>query len=293
MIRYKKLSECSLEEVVRIWNKGFEGYYVNISMSLPVFLTRAANEGLSLEHSLAAYEDGQPVGLVVNGFREIAGTKVAWNGGTGIVPDYRGKGIGKQLMNKTLELYREEGVHIATLEALSQNERAIRLYRSVGYEVADELLFLQHSETLDMRVFDTSGTSGLSIRRGLPREVRALPFYRALSAWQTQWSSIKDGESLLVLEGEEVVGYALFKRLLDENDQPTNIILYHCDAHPERRDAKEIVKLALREVFQPSLPQPCKRSTSNFRKSNRLAVELLEQAGFAPQVQQVWMTRAL
>ncbi|MFC9707709.1 GNAT family N-acetyltransferase [Paenibacillus sp. NPDC056933] len=66
---------------------------------------------------------------------------MAWNGGTGIAPAFRGQGIGRVLMLRSLELCREHGVEIAILEALAQNENAIKLYQYVGYEITDRLMF--------------------------------------------------------------------------------------------------------------------------------------------------------
>lgn len=81
---FKKMSEMSAEDMVTLWNKGFEGYYLNSQLDLSKFMARTVNEDLSLEHSLVMFENMTPIGFVMNGFRTIDGSKVAWNGGTGI-----------------------------------------------------------------------------------------------------------------------------------------------------------------------------------------------------------------
>jgi GNAT superfamily N-acetyltransferase len=287
MIIYKKLSEISIEDIVTLWNNGFQNYFVNINMSINSFLTRTINEGLSLEDSFAAYVNGLPVGIVVIGFRWIEGKKVAWNGGTGIVPEYRRKGIGKQLMERNLEIYNEQGVELASLEALSQNDPAIRLYRSVGYEVIDRLVILQMMEPIVCSILQVSGHS-YSIKKGTPSDVQSLPFYRNFSAWQTHWSSIKDGESLLVFYGNVAVGYALYKRVKDSDGKLSAISLYQCEVLPNRSDAEAILKAALYEVFQP-VELPCKRMTMNLRKSNSQLIDLLQNLGFTTSAEQVHM----
>jgi ribosomal protein S18 acetylase RimI-like enzyme len=288
MITYTKLSELPIEDVVSLWNQGFEGYFVNIHMSVDSFLTRVVNEGLSLEDSLAAHVDGQPVGIVVNGFREIEGKKVAWNGGTGIAPAYRGQGIGRKLMERNLELYDEQGVDLASLEALSQNEQAIKLYTRVGYTIIDRLAILQHLEPLAPDILQASTQHRYSTRKGQPGEVRSLPFYRHFSAWQTQWPSIKDGNSLIVFHGNDAVGYALYKRILDSDGSLSAISLYQCEAHPNRLDAEEILKAALLEIFHP-VDVPCRRMTSNLRTSNMQLIHLLHRVGFTTLMEQVHM----
>ncbi|RKP49954.1 GNAT family N-acetyltransferase [Cohnella endophytica] len=290
MIFYKRLSELTMEETVALWNKGFEGYFVNIELSMEKFLARSVGEGLSLEHSLAAYEEGHPhpVGIVMNGFRVLEGKKVAWNGGTGIAPDYRGKGIGKLLMERNLQLYREQGVDIALLEAILQNERAIKLYQSIGYRVTENLVGMQHTGILDAGQLQPTFPHRYAMTRGLPPEVRNLPFYRYFSAWQTQWASMKDGESLIISDGNEAVGYALFKRVFGEDGGLATIALYQCEAMPGRTDTAEILKAALREVYAPSALS-IKRLAVNIRASNKELIDLLSGLGFASYVEQVHM----
>ncbi|MEC0232599.1 GNAT family N-acetyltransferase [Paenibacillus alba] len=289
-ITYRKLSELSIEDIVRIWNLGFEGYFIRMEMTIDLLMTRTVNEGISLENSLAIMVDGEPAGFVMNGFRDIAGKKLAWNGGTGIVPAFRGKGVGKALMARNLELYREQGVRTATLEALVQNEPAIRLYQQAGYEISDHLLLLQHTGPMIDPILTQTTAHPFSISRELARDAAGLDLYRGLSAWQTQWPSIKDGESLIIRQGSEPVGYALFKRSFDKEGNMSAITLYQCEAHPEREDAEQIYKVALSELFAP-LDYVGQRTTLNLRQSNLLLIELMEKLGFTTNFEQVLMVR--
>src|SRR5690625_1297225 len=97
MITYKPLSELPIREVSELWNHSFEGYMVNASMPLDRFIARIGNDGLCMERSLACYMDGVPAGIVMNGFREEDGVKIARNGGAGIDPAFRGKWMGRMM----------------------------------------------------------------------------------------------------------------------------------------------------------------------------------------------------
>ncbi|RTE07128.1 GNAT family N-acetyltransferase [Paenibacillus whitsoniae] len=287
----KKMSELSVESAVALWNLGFEGYLINSTLTVDRFLARAVGEGLSFEHSLAMYdEQGEPVGLVMNGFRTIAGRKIAWNGGTGIAPAFRGQGFGRQLMERNLELYREQGVDAALLEALIQNNAAIRLYQKVGYEISGRLVGLQHEGALNADALQANHS--YTVKRGRPVEVSRLSFYNAMSAWQTQWNSIKDGESVMITDDASVVGYALFKCVYAEDGSLTTVVLYQCEAAPERKDKREILLAALRVVFAQG-EASSKQLTMNIRQTNHELHELLVSLGFAPFVEQVHMLRQL
>lgn len=288
MLTYISMSKLTAEQMVSLWNKGFEGYYINLEMDLDKFLLRAANEGLSIEHSLVVCEDGEPIGFVMNGFRVIDGKKVAWNGGTGISTEHRSKGIGKLLMERNLQLYQEQGVDIALLEALIQNERAIKLYQNVGYRITDKLIGLQRADTLDAGQLNLDIPHPYTIKKGLPLAVKGLSFYKSLSAWQTQWASIKDGKSLFVFDGEETVGYALYKPIFGEDGKIVTLALYQCESIPGRPDGVEILKAALSELYSP-LDYSCKRITLNLRDSNKELIDILKQLGFTSYVEQVHM----
>ncbi len=51
---------------------------------------------------------------------------------------YRGKGIGKQLMQKMMEVAREEKCHRMRLQVLSWNSNAIEFYKQTGFTVDQE-----------------------------------------------------------------------------------------------------------------------------------------------------------
>ena len=95
-----------------------------------------------------------PVGFVLQGIKEVDGQKISWNGGTGIIPEYRGKKLGLSLMKEAEKLIKAQNVSVATLEALSENKAAISLYEKCGYKVEDDLLFLSATEILDSKLPD-------------------------------------------------------------------------------------------------------------------------------------------
>jgi len=53
----------------------------------------------------------------------------------GVVPDYRGKGIGKRLVLAGLARLRSKGLQIAELTVDSENKAACALYQSLGFKV--------------------------------------------------------------------------------------------------------------------------------------------------------------
>ncbi|MCC3358648.1 GNAT family N-acetyltransferase [Bacillus sp. REN16] len=290
MITIKRLSECTLQDAVVAWNKGFEGYYFNMTTTVDLFTRRLILEGLSPVLSVIAYDGDRPVGLIVNGIRKINGKKVSWNGGTGVDPEYRGKGVGKKLIDTVLAIYEEEDVEIATLEAVKENVTAISLYEKVGYKIVDELVHLQLTDELSTDAF-ISEENQLTFKRGIPIEAAQVPFYKAMVPWQTQWNNARDGESIIALdEYKGIVGYAIFKRMFNEEGKLQSISLFQCEAEPSHKEKEAIVKGLLKMVFgQTNLNVA--RTAANISVSNNILQGLLKKAGFNVKAEQVFMIK--
>ncbi|HSS19922.1 MAG TPA: GNAT family N-acetyltransferase [Pyrinomonadaceae bacterium] len=290
----RRLSDCSLTDAVEIWNEGFKGYFVDMTLTADDYLKRLRNEDLSHEHSLIAFSDDKPAGFLLNGIRATGGLKVAWNGGTGVSAEFRKQGVGKALVQAAIDVYAAEKVELATLEALSNNTAAIALYRKFGYELLDRLIFLRHEGRLEDLAHDRE-TSPYSARSVHPAEVGPLSFYRQVAPWQTQWQSLQlnDGQAVIVSDAAGVdVGYALFRKKFAEAGKLEGIALSQCEVSPDRPDSAAIAVSTLSHVYSP-LDQDCRRSTSNLRMSNELVLKILRTSGFTTFVEQLHMAKRL
>lgn len=67
----------------------------------------------------------------VEGLRERTGVGSIQN--LGILPGWRGRGLGEALLLQALHGFRQAGLDRALLEVTAQNEMAIRLYRRLGF----------------------------------------------------------------------------------------------------------------------------------------------------------------
>lgn len=224
-MKIKTVSQCTLNETLKAWNKGFEGYFVQIEMNAEVFLNRLVGEGLSPELSIVAFDQNNPVGIVLNGFRQIDGKKTSWNGGTGISPDFRGKGVSRALMEETIAIYERENVEVATLEAIKENKVAIALYEKYGYTITNQLLFL--SGEYEAKVEKPVEIHVETIR---PEQLPHLSFYQEDVPWQCSWQSNKQGEAKVFYnENNEAIGYMLYKTVWNQGGAIDSIVFYQLE----------------------------------------------------------------
>lgn len=293
-IETRRLNTCSFADAVKIWNEGFQGYFVDMTLSLDAYLSRLQREGLSPELSLMAFCDGKPAGFLLNGIRTSAGRKIAWNGGTGVAPEFRGRGVGKVLMRATMDIYREQEIERATLEALADNQPAISLYQQFGYEVVDRLTFLAHEGELSEPAFQSDESESYSAALVAPYAVGQLQFYDESAPWQGHWQSLnrQNGAALIVSDVHgTALGYALYKDKSDEQGRIVERALHQCVAAPGAA-AEAVIGCALRKLYAP-LELSFKRTTYNFSKSNQTAQALLAAAGFRSLIEQVHLVREI
>jgi len=93
------------------------------------------------EGIFVAEEDGQVVGFISTWQDIEAGVGHIPN--MVIVPEYRGRGLGRTFIQHALEHFRKSGLSCARIETLVQNEVGNHLYQSCGFrEVARQIHFV-------------------------------------------------------------------------------------------------------------------------------------------------------
>ncbi|WP_198530492.1 GNAT family N-acetyltransferase [Bacillus sp. LL01] len=257
-------------------------------MDVDRFTTRIGNENISADLSIVAFDEKEPVGLLLSGYKRIGKEMVAWNGGTGVAASHRRKGIGKLLVDKACELYKEKEIHTSTLEAISENKQAILLYESKGYKVVDEVVHLtletpgDFEDTLDYHpVFSSS------------QAAQYLSLYQHNTAWQSQWWCMKEGQLIQLLDNEgETVAYAMFKRQYSADGTLKAIVVTHCYIKENSSDPNKVLEALFSHLFPPSATNyQC--TIAFFHTSNETVYKFLTDRGFNRKVEQVWMKKTI
>ena len=93
----------------------------------------------SADHCIVADDDGKVVGAVwtriMNDYGHVDDKTPSF--AISLFKEYRGQGIGTQLMRKMLELLRKNGYKRASL-AVQKANYAVRMYEKVGFRTVDE-----------------------------------------------------------------------------------------------------------------------------------------------------------
>ncbi len=233
-----QLSNFSVAELTETFNVAFSDYIVPFKITEDQLAEKLRTANIQLDLSPGAVVDDKLVGFIWHGLGWREGKTVIWNGGTGVVPDQRGKGITGKLYDYILPMLKERGYERSVLEVIIGNDPAIHTYQKKGFEIV---------RTLDcFRAKATPSTGGTikdvaRPKKELAQRILNRPYdwsaFHQLRSWQPTY---QNDDARMDLLGEQVkavgaflknelVGYILFDARIDRGD------IYQFGVHPDFR----------------------------------------------------------
>lgn len=137
-MNFKPASDVSFYNFIRAFNQAYSDYYVDIVLNEQSMNALILRDAVEMSASVAAVSDGHIVGVAMLAIRDTVG----WIGGVGVIPAKRGEGIGRAMMTYLLEQAEKRGIKRLYLEVIEQNQRAFKLYESLGFTITRRLTIL-------------------------------------------------------------------------------------------------------------------------------------------------------
>ena len=134
--RYLQLGEE--DKLTQLQNRAFAGTWGYNPNTVEEITFRVNSSTCSREDIVVIYQGNNALGYCWTGVGCEEGILSMRKGRIlmlGVVPDYRGKGIGKRLVLAGLARLRSKGLQIAELTVDSENKAACALYQSLGFKV--------------------------------------------------------------------------------------------------------------------------------------------------------------
>ncbi|MUP45483.1 GNAT family N-acetyltransferase [Gramella sp. BOM4] len=210
-MEFKTLKEVSIQELAGTFNEAFSDYLVPLQLTKEQLQNKLIADGIKPEHSAGAFQDEKLIGFILHGIGAYNNRLTAYNGGTGVIPDFRGNRITSQLYEFILPELRKKGIEQSVLEVITTNHKALKVYETIGFKTERELICFKAEN------INTAGSLSDSFKFIEPRKIN----YEELSkfsdwtpTWQNSWESIKRSENNLKLiqleKNSNVVGYLIF-----------------------------------------------------------------------------------
>jgi ribosomal protein S18 acetylase RimI-like enzyme len=196
------LYECFLD--------AFSDYQVSLQMTEEQFASRLLRDGVELELSAGAFDGERMIGFYMNAPGIWNGKQTAYDAGTGTVPSYRRQGVAEELFNFIVPRFSERGLTQYLLEVLISNERAVSLYRKLGFVEVRKLAVLRSSEPLK----SLDDVEGVSLRRlDEPDWDVFCAYWDGEPTWQNSPDAVERAkdqcEIVGAFAGEDCVGYGI------------------------------------------------------------------------------------
>ena len=134
----KKLENIEFDRIVDCFLKSFENYYVKVPTDKNYYKNRWEMAKVDYALSYGMFDGENLIGFIINAIDHRNGEKIAFNTGTGVLPEYRGKRIVKSIYDFAIPDLKINGITKCSLEVIIENSKAIRSYQSIGFDICKE-----------------------------------------------------------------------------------------------------------------------------------------------------------
>lgn len=134
-LQIRSLKPIELTEMYLAFLDSFADYEVPFKLTKEQFVRKFVEKlKIDFQLSVAAFDrEDRLAGFIFSAVNYYEDKLTAYNGGTGVRPEYRGKKATAKMYDFLMPLLRERKVKQCVLEVLTRNARAIKAYKSIGF----------------------------------------------------------------------------------------------------------------------------------------------------------------
>jgi len=206
-MEFKTLENTSTQEILNVLNHAFSDYVIPYKLTLQQLQDKFSSENTDLSLSVGAFKKEKLVGFILHGLNANK-TKV-YNGGTGVIPNCRGKGLTVRMYQYSLPILKANNIASAILEVISSNQPAIKSYEKVGFKKVRILNCYDGEVELDKNQISTviENTDQL-------KWLKFKTFWDKEPSWQytaEAVSKLKNLTTYIAKKENEIMGYLIYQ----------------------------------------------------------------------------------
>ncbi len=128
---FSTLAHTPVGAITACMNAAFADYEILIQWTEETLLQKMRIEDIDLSLSVGAFDDGTLAGVILIG-ADQENSRV-WDGGTGVLPAYRGQKLTERMFGYILPVLKQRGAKLMLLEVLENNKGAYKIYERLGF----------------------------------------------------------------------------------------------------------------------------------------------------------------
>lgn len=210
MMEYKNLSNITIGKLTEVFNKSFSDYLLPFHLTESNMNNKIILENIRLEYSVGTFKNNELVGFILIGINTINSKLIAYNAGTGVIPDERGNNNTVNMYQLVFHLLKEVKIKKHLLEVLTENKKATKVYEKVGF--SHRLILNCYkgfvSEPIKRKVYTIEQTSFDNIKE---KESK----YNYNIAYQNRYNILKNDDDHIIFSAFDknlIIGYVIFSK---------------------------------------------------------------------------------
>jgi len=216
MITIDTLKNTSSDVIYKAFSNAFSDYVENIQLTKSQFREMIERRGFNAELSFGAFHEKQLVGFTLNGTGSWNGRLTAYDTGTGIIPEFRKKGIATRMFKESLPVFRSHNITQYLLEVIKTNSSAYDLYKKSGFEVTREFDYYILPKT-SIQIRNNKVNENYQVQEiEQPDWVLFSSFWDFHPSWQNSIEAIQRKYSNFIILGiydrNEFTGYGIIEK---------------------------------------------------------------------------------
>lgn len=139
-IHVRLLLQSDLQQFYFTFLEAFSDYSVDMQLDRKAFDRRMLDKlSINWDLSVGAFSGDKMVGFIAHTNRNYQNHPCAYNGGTGVIPEYRGLELTKHMYDVAIQQMRKMKISKCVLEVIDNNERALAAYEKIGFSKVRKL----------------------------------------------------------------------------------------------------------------------------------------------------------
>lgn len=131
----RHLGDTDFRVVMECFLSAFENYFVEMPTDHNFYKQRWKASGVRFDLSYGMFDDAKLVGFIIHAVDKRQGDWIAYNSGTGVIPQYRGQRIVNSIYDYAIPDLIKNGITKCLLEVITENVKAIKSYEGIGFEI--------------------------------------------------------------------------------------------------------------------------------------------------------------